>query len=188
MKPMRIKDDHRALDEIRAQLRVLNGKQIAVGFISDQAESSVVERAHKNEFGAKSPVTPEFRNWLASRGVFLPPSKKFVMIPSRPFMRMAFDANKGDLQKISERSIALVLRMKLTAVDAMGIVAQKHIAHIQQSITDIKEPNNIYWMVKAKGFDNPLINTGRMRQSVNFELQDRTMKSSTPAVVNGGVR
>jgi hypothetical protein len=91
------------------------------------------------------------------------------MIPSRPFMRQG-SRNAEDLIYRRMASKAKLLGNKYTfreLLEISGLIMQKE---IRKAIRDIKTPPNSPTTIQNKGSSNPLIDTGRMRQSVSFVI------------------
>ena len=106
-------------------------------------------------------------------------------IPERPFLRQAISGAERDLLPVLKAGID----PKEMVIDARtaGLLGEVMKARIQQSITTLREPPNAPitisggWMrsksgkpfrVKGKGSSNPLIDTGFMRQSVTYQVED----------------
>ena len=93
-----------------------------------------------------------------------------VRVPERSFFR---STDKKIGKKI--RKLVIKLRDKNTMVlDARGAskIAAFHAGQIQEAITDIKTPPNAPGTISAKGSGNPLIDTGFMRQSITWAIED----------------
>lgn len=94
-------------------------------------------------------------------------------IPSRPFMRDSVDNHINELDGLFEREVVNIQRgiPAKRVLDEIGIFVKDLIQ------TEIKngdfEPNAPYTIAK-KGSTRPLIDTGRMRQSVNYIITDRS--------------
>jgi hypothetical protein len=94
-------------------------------------------------------------------------------IPSRPFMTTAFTgSNKAALDRLIKKEVSLIIDPKRnTSVEGslrrLGVQA---VSLIRKSITDMRSPANSPRTKSQKKSDNPLIDTGRMRQSVQYEL------------------
>lgn len=90
-------------------------------------------------------------------------------VPKRDFMRLAAD-------EITHKT-GPIIRKALTApnieplYEAAGLSAQ---GSIQNAIVALQEPPNSPVTVAAKGFNNPLIETSHMLQSVTYVVRDRT--------------
>ena len=90
-------------------------------------------------------------------------------IPERPFFRNALAE--------SERSVGRILQAGL---DTKKMVVGEQLAgrvgahvqgKIQDSITSLKEPPNAPETVKRKGSSDPLLDTGTLRNSVSWEVE-----------------
>lgn len=120
-------------------------QSIKVGFPSGTG-IDIVERATRNEFGTTG-------------------------IPERPFFRNALTAHRDDYRRllVHDGRRLLTGRMRIEAVmNRLGLSA---VGHIQQSIVDLRTPPNSAQTIAAKGSSNPLIDTGEMRQSVTYIVQ-----------------
>ena len=88
--------------------------------------------------------------------------------PPRPFFHNAIDKYQGGWGN------QLAVALKSTdgngdrALNMMGAVMA---GQIQQSIIDLKEPGNAPSTIERKGFDDPLIDTGTMLRSVDWEVK-----------------
>ena len=90
-------------------------------------------------------------------------------IPERPFFRQA-------IAKM-EDGVPAIIRGR---IDPQRMVVDDRLANqvgayaagqVQERITDLREPPNSPHTTEAKGSDNPLIDTGFMRQSATWEVE-----------------
>lgn len=93
-------------------------------------------------------------------------------IPSRPFLRKSVDENTAEINSFLQSKKEDILR----GVPAEQIlkdigIFQKDLIH--QKITEGSFTPNAAATVQRKGSDHPLIDTGRMRQSVNFVIRQK---------------
>lgn len=93
-------------------------------------------------------------------------------VPERSFLRSTVDENHkkyGDLlQTAVERGIdkgTTALRRELGRVGAVAA------GDVQRKIRDLKDPPNAPSTIAAKGSDNPLVDTGRLRQSIDWKVE-----------------
>lgn len=130
------------------------GPHVQVGFLDasklhDQASETtgkpvtVVEVALANEFGTDT-------------------------IPERPFMRTSAKELAPRMKALGAQLIAAVIAGRMTvdqALDRLGLTAQ---TAIKKTIDDWKIPPNSPSTIARKGADNPLVDTGQMRNSVQY--------------------
>ena len=131
------------LSEIRASLDV--AKKVRVGFLEGATYpdgTAVAQVAFWNEYGTDT-------------------------APPRPFFRDMIKSKSGTWGD----GIAVQLREnnmdvgKAMEVAGMGIKGQ-----LVESINEFSSPSNAAATVAIKGFDKPLIDTGHMRNSVDYEV------------------
>ena len=96
-------------------------------------------------------------------------------IPSRPFFRISWNSNKAKYKKkiITFYKKLLKSKTKNEAVflNRLGREAQ---GDIQKSLQDLKEPPNSPITIAIKKSDNPLIDTGHLKQSISWVVEDAT--------------
>jgi len=123
---------------------------VKVGVVGNAAKerdddgATVAEYASYNEFGTEN-------------------------IPERSFIRATIDERRNRLfgKALQLQSAVLAGKMSLDlALDQIGLLTQ---ANIQQKIEKLRDPANAPSTVAAKGSSNPLIDTGRLRQSISYE-------------------
>ena len=95
-----------------------------------------------------------------------------VNMPSRPFLRMSVDDNSDKIN-----SFMSAQKRSIINGESAGRILMKigifQIDLIQEKITEGSFAPNAPSTIKAKGSSKPLIDTGRMRQSVNFEIKQK---------------
>lgn len=93
-----------------------------------------------------------------------------VHIPARPFLRQSVDDNLSKINSfLQEKKNDLVRGTSAEQILKEIGIFQKDL--IQEKITNGSFAPNAPSTVKKKGSSKPLIDTGRMRQSVNYEIK-----------------
>ena len=95
-----------------------------------------------------------------------------VKSPSRPFLRKSVDENEEKINHFLQSKKADLLQGKSAeqVLKEIGIF-QKDL--IQEKITEGSFTPNAASTVRKKGSNKPLIDTGRMRQSVNYVIKKK---------------
>jgi len=131
-------------------LKKLSELEVQVGFQGDQTAedgTSLAEIAAYNELGTST-------------------------IPARPFMKQSFENHEDELRAACERVNAALASGKSVeqALDALGVAIK---GLVQTEIVDGGFTENAPSTIKKKGSDKHLIDTGSMRQSVNYVVKRR---------------
>ena len=131
-------------------LQKLEDLEVAVGFQGDEAYedgTSIAQVAAYSEFGTSD-------------------------IPERPFMRQSFENHQPELQAMCEEALATVANggSPEDALNKIGVLAR---GLIQEEIVNGGFAPNAPSTIKKKGSSQPLIDTGTMRQSVNYRIRRR---------------
>ncbi len=132
------------------QLKKLSELEVRVGFQGDEKYddgTSLAEVAAYNELGTSTS-------------------------PARPFMKQSFENHQAELQAACDRVNATISsgRSAEQALQALGVAVK---GLVQEEIVDGDFEPNAESTIKKKGSEQPLIDTGHMRQSVNFVVKRR---------------
>ena len=132
-------------------LKELSDKEVRVGFQHGQATeedgTDVCDVAMWNELGTEN-------------------------MPSRPFLRKSVDENESKIKEFLEGEVkALVNGADVEQILKEIGLFQKDL--IQEKITEGSFASNADSTIQRKGSSKPLIDTGRMRQSVNYVIQKK---------------
>ncbi|MCK9435591.1 MAG: hypothetical protein M0Q12_00115 [Synergistaceae bacterium] len=95
---------------------------------------------------------------------------QIIHSPERSFLRTSFDENKEQYHRKAARLFGYMLDGKFTPNGVLMTLGQITSNDVKKKITAIRIPANAPSTIKAKGFDNPLIWSGRMRNETNFKV------------------
>ena len=90
--------------------------------------------------------------------------------PARPFMRKSVDENTDKIKSMCARQLKR-LAQGASAQDILEKIGVFQKGLIQRKIVDGTFEPNAPSTIRKKGSSRPLIDTGRMRQSVNFIIR-----------------
>lgn len=87
-------------------------------------------------------------------------------IPSRPFMRRAFQRNLTKLNDLIGSTYGSVITGRLSTRRGLAIIGEFMTSEIKREITILRRPPNAPATIARKGSSNPLIDTGQLRASI----------------------
>lgn len=90
-------------------------------------------------------------------------------VPPRPFMWRTIDGNAKKWAKLVQNELPQMKKMDLKAMAKR--VASVAVRDMQRTIDELQFPPNAPSTIRAKGFNNPLIDSGQMRDSVTWRLK-----------------
>ena len=93
--------------------------------------------------------------------------------PPRPFLRQSVENNESQIKAMCEKQLTWIVKGEATARDALQALGVMQKALIQKTISSGSFEPNAPRTIEKKGSDKPLIDTRRMRQSVNFVIQEK---------------
>lgn len=91
--------------------------------------------------------------------------------PERPFVRTAMAEHTKEMKRLTKKAAAQVVDGKMGKSQAIGLLCQKVIDWIAQSIDSNVPPPNAPSTVAAKGSSHTLIDTGQMKNSLDWEIR-----------------
>jgi len=134
---------------IKLDFEQLKGKGVKVGLMGQEEVDgvAVVDYAAYNEFGTR-------------------------YIPPRPFMATTADRYRDGIYQYTATLVGSMIDGKYNANQVLTYMGMWYQAKVQLTIRDAKQwaVPNLPATIKAKGSDSPLIDTGRMVQSVRYEI------------------
>lgn len=93
--------------------------------------------------------------------------------PSRPFMRDSVDDNAGQITNFCKAQLKGIANGSTNAEMALKSIGAMQVGLVQKTIKDGDFAPNAPSTIAMKGSDKPLIDTGRMRQSVHYVVTDK---------------
>ena len=90
--------------------------------------------------------------------------------PSRPFLRMSVDENEDTIKSFVTREFKDFIHGRMTVKDLLNRLGVFQTGLVQRKIRDGKYAALSPYTIAQKGSDRPLIDTGRMRQSVHHQV------------------
>ena len=88
--------------------------------------------------------------------------------PSRPFLRQSVDDNASKISAFCRAQLQRIAQGSADAQDVLNKIGVMQKGLVQEKIGNGSFEANAPATVKKKGSDKPLIDTGRMRQSVGY--------------------
>lgn len=139
--------------KFKDDMKKLAGLEVAIGFQhgTQNGDVDICDIAAWNELGTE-------------RG-----------IPSRPFLRNSIERHEDEINQFLG-AMAKQLHAGQNAETLLKGLGVFHRGLIQEEITDGEYAPNAESTIRKKGSDHPLIDTGLMRESVQFQVRKRRQK------------
>lgn len=99
--------------------------------------------------------------------------KKEVRIPRRPFLRDTWELNVGKWSELIGNLAFEVFMCRMKPAEFYQRLGDRVVDDIKRTIKEFDEPGNAALTVEKKGFNDPLIETGKMRDSISWFLERR---------------
>ncbi|MFC6180343.1 hypothetical protein [Lactiplantibacillus daowaiensis] len=97
--------------------------------------------------------------------------RKEVRIPARPFLRLTYEQN---LQLWGHYAAILVSKMiagDLSATEVQTLLAKRIVTNMKSTIRYFSKPGNAPLTTEAKGFNDPLIDSQKLLNSITYFLE-----------------
>ncbi|WP_456327779.1 phage virion morphogenesis protein [Archaeoglobus sp.] len=82
----------------------VEGDVVKVGVFGEEA---LIASVH--EFGCKIRVTEKMRKFLHAQGLHLRKDTEYITIPQRSFLRLGFDKNKEEIERLIDKNVKAVV-------------------------------------------------------------------------------
>ena len=92
-------------------------------------------------------------------------------IPERSFLRGTFDAKNREWQKFAEKLLKAIAAGRIDADQALGLLGERAVADVRKTIRNGIDPPLKAATVRRKGSSKPLIDTGRLLQSISWSIE-----------------
>lgn len=93
-------------------------------------------------------------------------------IPERSFLRVPLRQNADDFKRIQRALIPKVVSGEITMHHVMDQLGGRAVAVSQEAISAGIDPVNADSTIKTKGSGKPLVDTGNLRQSITYIVED----------------
>ena len=94
-------------------------------------------------------------------------------IPARPFLRPGVEDGAEMYLRLAEKELPDVLSGKHPMDRLLSRLGAVAVGNVQKKIVDGPFEVNAESTIKAKGSSSPLIDTGALRQSINYAIADK---------------
>lgn len=99
--------------------------------------------------------------------------KDKVVIPKRPFLRFTRNHNLQKWADLAAREVNRAMLGQISVKDVYQSIGEMAVNDLKDEIKQFKDPHNAPLTVANKGFDDPLIETGKLRDSIIWILERR---------------
>ena len=163
--------DNSGLDEIIKNLEELEKYYVVIG-ITAKNNSKLIMIANVHEYGCNIPVTDKMRGFFAYNfDVHLKKDTKVIKIPERSFVRAGFDKCNEKFADY-EDILMSVVDGDISAKTFYEIIGQGGADMIRDFlINEVKSPANSGLTIRNKGSSNPLVDNGRLANSIDYEVR-----------------
>jgi hypothetical protein len=161
-------------NELAKRAKELSGTELRVGVFADDG-SELAMIAAVNEYGARIPVTKKLRGYFgAVFGVHLRKDTEFITIPERSFLRAGLAkamSDQGVTQKVQQLLSACFDPDKMMDVQqAYDLIGALITGEMHEYLVELSSPPNSQLTTDRKHSSNPLIDTGRLNQSITHKI------------------
>lgn len=92
-----------------------------------------------------------------------------IGVPERPFLRTTIAQYHNNYTQIIKQMLSDIIMGKKSVVQAVGILGIKSQADVVSTINNWDDPPNSPETIDRKGSSQPLVDTGIMKKSINWE-------------------
>ncbi len=153
------------IPELVENLQVLNNHHLEIGILSGQGaedahgdgEFTIVGIAAVHEFGVTIQRVGKDATHL-------------ITIPERSYMRAGWDSKQADIDKKVQYYLGQVIDGKIDAYTFFNIIGEQVSSYLQEYLVALSAPPLAQSTIDRKGSSNPLVDTGRLGDSITFKV------------------
>ena len=146
---IKIKDDRTNWDKLVKNTEPLKkGPVVGIGYPENKVDNSIIAYATYNHFGTDR-------------------------IPPRPFLTVTIDTQQDKIKALQDKITGAVLDDKLTVDKGLSLLGTAVTGMVKQTISGPYFKENVPnapSTINHKGSDQPLIDTGAMRNATTYEV------------------
>lgn len=148
-------------------LQDVGRNEIQVG-IFDGGDIGMIAAVH--EYGAQIPVTEKMRGWFGANGFPLKASTTVITIPERSFIRGGFDEHSDKVINKIENLLPRVIALQMDPDAFLDAIGVEFASLLKKYMNELDSPPNSGMTVAMKGSSNPLVDSGRLRNSITHKV------------------
>lgn len=96
-----------------------------------------------------------------------------INLPQRSYMRSTVDEKGAEIQEFALKQARLIRDGAIDKEIALNKIGLFVVSKIKEKIVDLKDPPNKPATIKRKGSSNPLVDTGRLTDSISHRLGNK---------------
>lgn len=100
-----------------------------------------------------------------------------IVIPARPFLHPAITEGAPLFKRLAEKKMLDVLLGKYSMDQLLNQMGVLGVSLVQEKITSIQDPPNAESTIRKKKSSKPLIDTGNLRQSITYIIEDESVRT-----------
>lgn len=180
-----IKDNSEGYERLIEELEQLERMKLKIGVFGSD-EYAMIAEVH--EFGRLIFVPPShkttyhkaYKSGDFKKGFSKKSTSNFKMrsqsqgysikIPARPFIRGVFEKRREQINKLGMQAVVDIID-GATAQGALETLGHELVNLTKEYLTDLSKPANRPSTIKKKGSSNPLIDTGELRQRIEYRVE-----------------
>lgn len=146
---MKVKDFDKGFINFKKTMASLKNSKLEVGLFKEEGKNDgeyIADYAYANEFGEGN-------------------------LPSRPFLRTAFDENKNDWSDDLSKNLDKAIEGKIDSNTALSLLAERAVDDIKKTISNNLPPPNAESTIRKKSSSKTLIDSGAMRNAINYRVK-----------------
>ena len=154
------------LSQLISTAESINGKKVITGPTGTRNRNL----AKIHEYGVNINVTDKMRGYLSSQGLHLKASTTVIHIPERSFIRNGWDSNANNILNKIEGLVSDIIKGSNVQVLTNG-TGDLVVKALKDYARDLSSPALHPFTIERKGSDDPLIDSGGMVGSIDYEVK-----------------
>jgi len=185
---VRIKDDDKKWQKLKDEVQKLGGGRVTIGVHGKAGKTkdgdlTMANLAAVHEFGVtiQHPGGTPYKFGPSGEVIFTSKGDEEavgvtepheIVIPERSFIRSTIDENVEEYGRIIAALMAQWATLKRDRASVYKVIGMKITADIRNKTITLKDPPNAASTIRRKGSSNPLRDSGRLGNSVDYIVKE----------------
>ena len=161
----------RGWKQIQHDLKKIDKSYVKIGVISGGGNKKYTDRSSVPSKGGNNESGGSLKMDMAELATVHEFGNHSRRLPSRPFIRQAFDTKRSLINRYVDSLFNRIIKGNASVKGSLAKLGLFHQANTRKIFTQGSFQPNKPATVKKKGSSRPLIDTGRLRQSIDYEVK-----------------
>lgn len=163
-------DEYNNIGKISQQIDEFNTHMIQVGIVDGDGFLQMIAIVNNDGTTIHAKNGPYLKIPYRENGKLKFALKESVAIPPRRYMERTIKRHESKWQTIAKQQLYKIMNGNGTAMLALNTIGHAAVEQMKSEIIKFKSPHNAPLTIANKGKDDPLVDTGVLRDAIDYRI------------------